>query len=78
MDSARGLFILDLVIGPYILDNATGDTPEKIISNGTLFYHPHTKLPFAVVFQRMQTNLGVAWLPGKYFSIVPWIELNLY
>lgn len=47
----------------------------EIFFNSSLFYDPHTKQPYAAIFNRNRNNKGIAILPGNIFSKVPWIKL---
>jgi hypothetical protein len=66
---------------PIKLSNATHyyqemyDRAEKEILEGAIVLDAHNNLPFATIFKRTETNLGVAWLPNQCFRIFPWVEL---
>jgi hypothetical protein len=75
ISNARGLLLLKLQIIRRWQGSVPDDVQNEIVSKGTIFYDPHRKLPFATVFNRDKSNLGIAWLPSEKFSIVPWVEL---
>ena len=75
IDNARGLLLLKLQIMRRWQGSVPDDVQNEIVSQGTIFYDPHRKLPFATIFNRDKSNLGVAWLPSDKFSIVSWVEL---
>ncbi len=75
VSSARGFLLLKLDIKYRRRDSVPDDVQIKTVSEGTIFYDPHTKSPFATIFNRNKTNLGIAWLPSEEFSIVSWVEL---
>jgi hypothetical protein len=73
--NARGWPLLDLQI-----DYRTGSNiPDKeqlaVLLDGSLLFDPHTCKPFASRFTRLDSKLGVAWLPNKFFNISSWVEL---
>jgi len=72
---ARGLLLLRLGIKRRWQGSIPDDVQNNMIHKGAIFYDPYTKLPFATIFNRIGSNLGVAWLPSDKFSIVPWVEL---
>ena len=73
--NARGLPLPGLKIRYRRQDSVADETQQAIISKGTLFYDPYTGLSFATIFRRVGSDLGIASLPNKNFSIVPWVEL---
>jgi hypothetical protein len=75
IDNAREWSLLDLGIQYRFQDSISDDAQREILFKGALLYDPHTELPFATIFSRLGSNLGVAWLPNNIFSIVPWVEL---
>jgi hypothetical protein len=73
--SAKGWPILDVEIHYRTADDVSDEDQRRVIVDGSLVTDPHTKLPFATVFNRMHSRLGVAWLPIKSLDLVPWVEL---
>ncbi|MFC2172895.1 hypothetical protein ACFLU6_09735 [Acidobacteriota bacterium] len=51
------------------------ETCEKILSNGSIISDLHTGLPFATIFLREDSNLGIAWLPQKFYNKAEWVSL---
>jgi len=47
----------------------------KVLNDGALIFDPHTKSPFATIYTRLNSRLGLAWLPNRFFNMIPWIVL---
>lgn len=47
---------------------------NNLISSA-LISNPHSLLPLAVVFIRLESNLGIAWLPNSIYDQVAWVKL---
>jgi hypothetical protein len=47
----------------------------NIIAQGAIIYNPYTNCPFATIFKREKSRLGVAWLPQPIFNRIAWVEL---
>jgi len=75
LENAKGLPTLELRVVYYGPPGNQAKKLEKIFNDGALFFQPHTNLPFAIIFKRAGTKLGLAWLPGENYSMLAWIEL---
>jgi len=47
----------------------------KVFKDGAIISDYHTNRPLATIYLRVDSNLGVAWLPHHIFSQVAWVEL---
>jgi hypothetical protein len=47
---------------------------DAIFAGGGILLDPYSGMPFATVFQRLPSGLGVAWLPGPLFDAGLWTE----
>lgn len=72
LTSTKGWKLIKLTSN--IVSDATKKANKEML-DGALIVDRHTKLPFASIFIREVTGLGVAWLPNEAFRIVPWVEL---
>ncbi len=73
--NAKGWPLLDIDIKYRNVHSVSTQRQNKVFLKGKLLSDPHTGLPFATVFRRLDSKLFIAWLPNDFFSIVSWVEL---
>jgi len=75
VESAREFTWLKLKIEYRVQGSIPDETQAETVFNSSILRDSHTGLPFAILLNRIESKLGVAWLPSDKFSIVPWVEL---
>ena len=73
--NAKGRSLLDFQIHVRGADSFSDDLQLTTILEGALLQDPHTRLPFATKFIRLDSKLGIAWLPCGFFDVIPWVEI---
>jgi len=73
--SIKGWRIIELLyMAPGIPRSKHQDALTPLLK-GALIIDPYSKMPFATIFKRDKSELGVAWFPNSCFRIFPWVEL---
>jgi hypothetical protein len=73
--SAKGWPQISLKVDHRFAGSIPDEDQKEKLYNSSIVYDPHTNLPFAVSFQRFDSNLGVAWLPNDFFTQASWVEI---
>ncbi len=74
---AKGWPMLNLDYRGGSLTSKAAAAAKAQFLGGAIVTDRHSGNPFAVSFRRLDTGLGVAWLPGPVFDQVAWTELIL-